>query len=478
MPRVSRAKSKSKSKSRNRYSRNQSARRLVGHGDYSYSKPGPWGRFGRKAGAILAQGFGVPAGIGAHIGGLAHYVGRIFGSGDYKISEPPLTNSLFTGSRQSLSTQGVTFGEKSVRFKHREFLKDVISSSSVGAFHLQTFDINPGLAPTFPFLSALAQNFQTYKMHGLVYEFRSMSADALNSTNTALGSVIACIDYNAASGAFVGKQDMLNSLGAIDCKPSENFLMGVECDSSKIPLNELYIRTANVPYGQDVKTYDMGQLNIASTGMQAASVNLGELHVIYDIELMLPILNPLGTTDQTCIIDYTVGTIGTAEVFPEYSASVPVLNTSVNASVDSISMEVGNIGTGSYVAFPPACAGGIYEIIGQWTGDSTALVSGPSVAVSSGLVLLGDLESPAGAETTTRLMTKYVVSVPNMNDGITNWRFGLFTLPHQGNQWPSLKFVDSTGVFPANLTSVSLSIRRINPAVMSSTLMTTYANNW
>jgi hypothetical protein len=39
----------------------------------------------------------------------------------------------------------------------------------------------------FPWLSNIAQNFESYKLRGLVFEFKSMSGDALTSTNTALG---------------------------------------------------------------------------------------------------------------------------------------------------------------------------------------------------------------------------------------------------------------------------------------------------
>jgi hypothetical protein len=42
-------------------------------------------------------------------------------------------------------------------------------------------------------------------MHGLVFEYKSMSADALNSVNTALGQVIMSVQYDAANLPFVNK---------------------------------------------------------------------------------------------------------------------------------------------------------------------------------------------------------------------------------------------------------------------------------
>lgn len=457
-------------------------------GRYTYANPGPWGKAGRfigsNAGALLGHYGGRFLGparglatigashLGDKIGGLAHYVGRIFGSGDYKIGMPPSVNSLFTGS-SSRGTQ-FTFGEKSVRFRHKEYISDVISSGTIGAFQLDTYPLNPGIAQSFPFLAALAQNFQTYKMHGLVYEFKSMSANALNSTNTALGSVISCIDYNAATGPFVSKQDMLNSLGAIDAKPSECFLMGVECDPKKIPVNELYVRTSAVPTGQDARLYDLGVLNIASTGMQAANVNLGELHVIYDIELMLPILNNTGTTDATCMINFALGSITSSTLFPEYSSSLPQgsdVNSGVFTAFDSIGMEMGANGTTGYqIAFPPSAAGGVFRIQCLWQGASTASVTGPGIAPYA-LTVLSQVDSPVSAATTTTLRTTYYVQIPQKNTTNANWPNTPFTTggTHPGLNWPYLRLIFATATLPGTLTYATVCVDRVNPKYLNIT---------
>jgi hypothetical protein len=67
-------------------------------------------------------------------------------------------------------------------------------------------------------------------MHGLVFEYKSMSADALNSTNTALGQVILSVQYDAANAAFTNKQAQEAYDGAISIKPSSSVLLGVECE--------------------------------------------------------------------------------------------------------------------------------------------------------------------------------------------------------------------------------------------------------
>lgn len=106
---------------------------------------------------------------------------RLLGMGDYTIAgKMPETNSLFTNGK-------FEFTKRPFRIQNREYIMDIVSGSSANSFNYNTFDLNPGSSVTFPWLNRIAQNFESYRFHGLVFEFKSMSADALNSTNTALG---------------------------------------------------------------------------------------------------------------------------------------------------------------------------------------------------------------------------------------------------------------------------------------------------
>lgn len=270
---------------------------------YTYWKPGPWGRTGRKLGEVAGSAATIPFGyeaagrtIGGYIGSLAHYIGRIFGSGDYKIGQPPQTNSLFKGSGRLPRGTQLSFGEHSFRLKRREYLCDLISAPVAGGFSEQLFRFNPGLSQTFPWMSQIAGAYETYKWHGAVVEFKTTSADALNSTNTALGTVIMAADYNAATidQSFQNKQEMLNYMGAISCKPSTSCLMGIECDPKRLPIDQLYVRQGEQPAGTDIRLYDSCSFSIATTGFQASSVNVGEIHIIYDIEFFMPVQQPPG----------------------------------------------------------------------------------------------------------------------------------------------------------------------------------------
>jgi len=194
------------------------------------------------------------------------------GSGDYTID----------GNSQQVPqfASGRTF-----RISHREYIQDV--ESSIG-FVNSTFPLNPANAACFPWLSNIALNFQEYIVHGMVFQFVSTSADALNSTNTALGTVIMGTDYNAANLPYASKQAAENAEFTVSCRPSMSLRHAIECDPHQSPIGELYIRTGAQPSDTDIRLYDLGRFQIATQGMQAASVNIGELWVTYQVALFKP----------------------------------------------------------------------------------------------------------------------------------------------------------------------------------------------
>ena len=176
----------------------------------------------------------------------------------------------------------------------------------------QGFAINPGLKSSFPWLASLADSYECYKIHGMVYEFKSTSADALSSANTALGTVIMGTEYNAAATVFNSKQQMENYEFSQSCKPSESMMHAIECAPNLSPNDLLYVRDGPVPFGQDPRLFDFGLFQIATVGMQQQNVNIGELWVTYLIEMLKPKIVSTGDAafpgTATSFFDY--GTVG------------------------------------------------------------------------------------------------------------------------------------------------------------------------
>jgi len=212
----------------------------------------------------------------------------ITGFGDYEIKK-----NVFLQGRLPEMMNIPSGGGTVIRFQ--EYLGDIVTSSSANTFNLQSFLINAGRDATFPWLSQIAANYEQYSFEGLVFEFRSTSADALNSTNTALGSVMMATNYDSADADFQTKSEMLNYEFSTSIKPSENCMHMVECEPNQTVLTELYTLAGDVPSGKDSRFYHLGNFQIATTGFQGTSVNVGELHVTYQVRLLKPkLFNSLG----------------------------------------------------------------------------------------------------------------------------------------------------------------------------------------
>jgi hypothetical protein len=203
--------------------------------------------------------------------------GRIFGRGDYTVNK----NTIMGDSAIPTFSGGKNY----IDIVHRECIVGNVQSST--AFTIQeTVNLNPGLLA--PWLSRMATLFEEYEAMGVVFQFRSTSADALNSTNTALGTVVMMTDYDAYDAPPTSKIRMEASEFATSTKPSLDVLHPVECKPKLNPLARQYIRNGPVSTG-DLRLYDQGTFYLATEGMQAVST-IGELWVTYHYRFFKPTL--------------------------------------------------------------------------------------------------------------------------------------------------------------------------------------------
>jgi len=219
-------------------------------------------------------------------------IGSLFGFGEYKVESNSLMenggNVVAEGGRPPQVSNAFEHDGSSVIIRHQEPLGDIVTSATPGEFKLQNFNIQPGLASTFPWLAALAGNFQQYRLLGALYEFRSMAADAISGTNIALGTVTMATNYNSSEPNFTSKKAMQNTEYSTSTKPSLSVFHPIECDPKVTAQEVLYIRTGAVPDGDDQRLYDWGNFQIATSGFQGAEVTIGELWVTYEIALIKP----------------------------------------------------------------------------------------------------------------------------------------------------------------------------------------------
>lgn len=271
------------------------------------------------------------------------------GSGDYTVKH----NTLIKPSAVPI----IHSADSSIRITHKEFITDITATP---AFSNQSFSINPGLSASYPYLSGIAQNFESYRIHGMVYTFKSTSADALNSTNTALGSILMATDYNVLDKQFTTKAGFLATTFSNSGKPASDILHPIECSPhmSSGP-EQRYIRSSN--QAGDLRLYDFGNFQIASIGNQATSV-VGELWCSYDVELLNPQLTiPRGLNIVNNITNIDVSTVSNTAI---YGTGGTILSNTLRLELPS----------GNIIRFPAGTTGN-YFISVTWNGASGSSVS-------------------------------------------------------------------------------------------------------
>lgn len=298
---------------------------------------------------------------------------------------------------------------RSVIIRHREFIADIVTGAA-GAFNLQSFSINPGVATTFPWLSQVAANFQEWRPLGILFEFRSTSADSLNSTNTALGTVIIATDYDATDNVaqtFQNKQMMMNHEFSQSAKQSCSILHPIECSPEMNPYSVFHVRTGQEPANADLRLTDLGTLGIATVGQQGASVVIGELWITYEIEF----LKPQGLT-----------LIG-AEVLAYKAFNNLLVNTSnYFGTLSNVSVRTGSLLqvtlSSNRITFPANMQSGSFLVVYSLNGASTAAVVPPSITPTNCAVpviwnngLNGSVQAPIPAATATACILAFVVTI-------------------------------------------------------------------
>jgi hypothetical protein len=165
-----------------------------------------------------------------------------------------------------------------IHVHHREYVQDLAGSV---AFASTSLPINPGQVLLFPWLSQIAQRYESYRFNSLRFCLET------TSPTTATGSVILAVDFDAADDAPVSKIQAMSYRSSVRGAPwdalEQNLLPE---DLHKLPMN--YVRTTvSLPANLDIKTYDIGNLIMITQG-QAGTSSVSELYVEYDVNLITP----------------------------------------------------------------------------------------------------------------------------------------------------------------------------------------------
>lgn len=408
---------------RRRYYRRYRRGSYRGRGGYMYDP-------GNSAGANIGGYLGSKA--GEYVGGAAQGLLMSYsGLGAYQVKG----NALMPGMNNPNPHGGLVI-------RGCEYLCDIISGNP-GTFTLYNFPIQAALEQTFPKLAQIAANYDQYVIEGMYFEFKTMSADALNSTNTALGQVVMCTNYNVAAPLFKSKQAMEEYDGGVSVKPSDCCKFFIECARSESPMDILWTRSGALAANQDIKTFDLGNFQIATNGLQGTDVNVGELWVTYQVALLKPkLFAALGNYADAYQSNTT-----------PYSNAAPLGNNGViTVGYASPPVQVGNVNgpgaswvqSGNAFVFPNSPLIQSYKIQFIWTGTVAAAITYPVIGYNNCSLAESYLSPDAGETAKVAAMSLIITSNPQsgqafftvgaggtLPSGTTNVQIEVFQIPNQ-----------------------------------------------
>lgn len=375
--------------------------KLKGKGFYSGFSSDVGGMLGSGIGGLFGN-----SGIGKTIGsGLGSIFSKITGFGSYRVNQ----NTLMSDSGPPVFANGA---EGSVIISRREFIGDLKGSI---AFRNNVFQLNPSNPTLFPWLSTQTKGFEQYQILGMIIEYRPTSGNAVSSSNNAMGTVIMATNYDVVDPPFTTKQEMENYQYTVSTIPSAQAIHPIECKPKLNVLDNMYIRQLSSPASADPRFYDLGAVQIATIGMQADDITIGEIWISYHIKLIKPKFpdsNAIGfyappasnlLTAATTLLDNST----TPPTETPY-CSVPYTATT-GTDTGSITVKLNLPGNYYYYSWAPVSSSGTVNT--SYTFDAVTSVN--AVKVAFGPSFLG------GSNTYTSIKATTNSPGPDTNNGQT-----------------------------------------------------------
>jgi hypothetical protein len=252
-----------------------------------------------KAPSLVAQ---VARAVGGTLGSLVgqkelgqnagSWLANVTGLGDYALHQNSFMKSSAGVPQFEYNADG------SVVVTHREFVQDVIGSTT---FASTTLDICPTNIAAFPWLSTISPAYDQYEFLGLLACYVPASGDAIASTNNTLGSVILATEYDVSRPLFSTESEMQQYMFVTSEKPSEPQIHPIECNPKRDVLNARYMdgifRTTAAAVSSTAQSgliHDVernlrctGRLQISTVGMQAVTT-VGKLWWTYKVKFSKP----------------------------------------------------------------------------------------------------------------------------------------------------------------------------------------------
>jgi hypothetical protein len=198
--------------------------------------------------------------------------------------QQPLTNGNI--SRKSEPSQRMN-QNGSVVIKHKEFVKDLIGQGVPFSLILQA-GLNPGNQFLFPWLSAIASRYESYRFRKVIFHFNT------SCSTVTPGYIAITTDYNYGDPAVVDKVHMMQYANTVKGPPWQNFSVALSKENLA-KRKSYFVCDPMIAIGEgglpsntaDPTLYFTGRSMVAVGGQDGQSI-IGDLWVEYEVELMTP----------------------------------------------------------------------------------------------------------------------------------------------------------------------------------------------
>ncbi len=265
----------------------------------------------------------------------------------------------------------------------REYVQDVLGSVNFAA---NLFAVQPGLAQLFAWLSSQAISYQEYEFKSLRFEYTSEKSASTN------GKLMLAFQPDATDAAPASKQEMLENEEKATCAVWDGCVLTVE--RREALGQRRYIRSGALAANLDIKTYDIGQLIVATNGCADTSA-IGELWVEYTVVLAVPVISIAAVAKATSL-QLTGASPSQTSVFGTTPTLVGGLD--ATATVNTITFNR----AGSYLLLLRVQGTGLFTSFQPTISSSTATVTLTSVTYAI---------SNAAANAGTAAVAEYTVVV-------------------------------------------------------------------
>jgi hypothetical protein len=236
------------------------------------------------------------------------------------LSKPKQAKSARKGKRNNRQPSENPARMRDVSVPFDEYVADIDGSV---AFATTAYRVNPGLAATFPWLSQQAVSWERYKFLELeAYYEPVVSAYATNGQS---GKIIIGIDYDAGDSPPTDKRHAMDSHPVQSAMPYESMAIRANPKQLAASMNEHCIRSAALPLGRDVSTFDACVLNVSTEGCAASSV-IGELHIRGRVVFYTQVYETMPTIPNLRVAQWNTGSTSTLTTSGTVDISEEIIN--------------------------------------------------------------------------------------------------------------------------------------------------------